>query len=90
MRRKWSAEFKSKVAIEAVREQKTLNEIAKENETHPIQVGKWKKELLEHAKDLYVDKRKKERKETPSEEDLQRKIGQLTMENDWLKKKLGL
>jgi transposase len=85
-----SAEQKSKIAIEAVKDQKTINEIAKEYEVHPVQVSKWKKELTEQAKEIFKDKRQKEKKEAITEEDLQKKIGQLTMENDWLKKKLGL
>lgn len=91
MKQNRSAEFKCRVALEALKEDRPLNEIAKEYEVHPLQVGKWKKYLLEHSKVLFTDKRRKEKKENrDTEEALQRKVGQLTMEVEWLKKKLGL
>jgi transposase-like protein len=91
MKQNRSAEFKCRVALEALKEDRPLNEIAKEYEIHPLQVGKWKKQLREKAKGLFVDKRRKEKKENRNaEEALQRKVGQLTMEVEWLKKKLSL
>ena len=91
MRQNRSAEFKCKVAMEALKEKRALNEIAKEYGIHPLQVGQWKKQLLEHAKGIFADKRKKEKKEEQiaTEEDLQKKVGQLTMEVGWLKKNWG-
>lgn len=89
-RNRRSSEQKGKIALEALKDQKSINEIAKENNVHPVQVSKWKKELIENAKDIFQDKRRKEQKGATTEEDLQKKVGQLTMENDWLKKKLGL
>jgi len=91
MRQKRSAEFKSKVAIEALKEERTLNEIGSSYEVHPLQVGQWKRHLQDHAKEVFEDKRCKSKKEAhnATEEQLQRKIGQLTMEIEWLKKKLG-
>lgn len=84
-----SPAFKKKVALEAIREERSLNEIAQAYEVHPVQVCKWKKELLEGADVIFERKRKK-----ADEEDkivaLERKVGQLAVENDWLKKKLGL
>ena len=91
MKQKRGAKFKCKVALEALKENRTLNEIAKDYGIHPIQVGRWKKELIEKSKDLFVDKRrKKKNQEQITEEASQRKIGQLTMEIEWLKKKLGI
>lgn len=92
MRQNRSAEFKCKVALEAIKEERTLNEVAKEYGVHPLQAGQWKKQLLEHAKEIFADRRKKERKgeQIATEEDLQKKVGQLTMEVGWLKKKLGI
>jgi putative transposase len=91
MKQNRSSEFKCRVALEALKEDRPLNEIAREYEVHPIQVGKWKKQLLEQGKELFADKRRKEKKENcVKEEALQRKVGQLTMEVEWLKKKLGL
>ncbi len=52
-----SANFKAKVALEAVRETKTLNEIGQEYGVHPVQVSHWKKALLEKASELFAGKR---------------------------------
>lgn len=92
-RRHFSPEFKKKIAIEAIREQRTINEIAHAYEVHPIQVRKWKKELLDRATLIFEDPRKRDKnlqKQENQEAVLQQKVGQLTMENDWLKKKLNL
>ena len=63
MKQKRSAEFKSKVAFEALKENHTLNEIGSEFKVHPLQVGKWKKQLQEEAKEFFADKRVKKRKD---------------------------
>jgi putative transposase len=90
MQRKiFTAEFKSKVALEAIKEQKTINVIAAEFQVYPNQVSTWKKELLEGINGVFSDKRAKENKK---EEDvvpqLYQQIGQLKVELDWLKKKI--
>ncbi len=87
-RRKHSAEFKARVAFEAIQGLKTQSEIAKEFEIHPIMVGKWKNELLHRMPELFESKstRKKEIGDKDKEH-LQRKVGQLTMEVDFLEKK---
>ncbi len=88
-----SAAFKRKVAIEALREQKTVNQIAKEFDVHPVQVSQWKKELLNGAESVFETKKNHARlqKEVAAEKAaLQQKVGQLTIEIDWLKKKLNL
>jgi transposase len=83
--------FKKRVALEALREEKTIEEIAKEHSLNRVQVSQWKKELLDGAESIFVSKRK-EKKILAQHDDvtaaLERKIGQLTIENDWLKKKL--
>lgn len=84
-----SAAFKKKVALEALREDKTLNEIASKYGVHPIQVSKWKKELIDRAESLFEGKRGRRHEEAISREDLERKIGQLSIELDFLKKTLG-
>lgn len=92
-RRILSPELKKKIAIEALREQRTANEIANAYEIHPAQVRKWKKELLDGAISIFEDPRKSKRKLKDQEQQeaiLQQKIGQLTVEIDWLKKKLNL
>ena len=91
-RKKHSATFKAKVAIEALQERETLSEIARKYELHPNQISRWKSEFLERAPELF----QKEFKEKHSDVDVEKfyaKIGQLEMERDYLRKnlkKLGL
>jgi putative transposase len=90
-RKSFTAEFKSKVALEALKEQKTINQIATEYGVFPNQVCTWKKELLEGIGTIFSDKRKKEC--SPKEDivpQLYQQIGQLKVEVDWLKKKSGI
>lgn len=89
-RRRFSASFKSKVAIEAARERATLAELAKKYELHPNQISQWKQQLLSTADVLFEEHsgREKEQQELLIEE-LYKKIGQYQIELDWLKKKSG-
>lgn len=90
-RQVFSGEFKAKVALEAIRGAKTVNEIAQDFGVHPTQVGQWKKELLEQAGSLFEAKRgPKPVDESASPERLYSEIGRLKMELDWLKKKSGI
>jgi len=87
-RRKHSAEFKATVALEALKGMNTVSEIAAKYEVHPVQVGNWKKELLERVPEIF--ERKNAARDKGSErlrEQLEKKVGQLTMEVDWLEKK---
>jgi len=87
-RRKHAAEFKARVVLEAIRGLKTVSEIAAEYEIHPVMVSNWKKELLANVPELFDDKKAKTDKQSDREtEQLQRKIGQLTMEVEFLEKK---
>jgi transposase len=89
-RKVYSAEFKAKVGLEAVRGVKTINEIAQQHGVHPVMVGQWKKEILGRAGALFDTKRgPKPVDESASEDRLYGEIGRLKMELDWLKKKLG-
>jgi transposase-like protein len=82
---------KAKVALEAVKGTKTINEIAQEHGVHPTQVNQWKKELLENVGSLFEGKRGAKPNNPESDtERLYAKIGQLNMELDWLKKKSGI
>lgn len=90
-RRNFSSAFKAKVAIEAIKAEKTINEIASIYEVHPNQVGKWKKQALAKLPEAMKDGRSKDvRDKKPIDSDrLHRKIGQQAVEIDFLKKKLN-
>ena len=90
-RKNYSARFKSKVALEAVKGQKTLSELASKYEVHPNQIGKWKQQLLDQISDIFVDRRRRKSDDDEKlKEQLYQQIGQLKVENDLLKKKAGL
>ena len=85
-----TAIFKQKIAIEALKGDRTINEIAKEYGVHPVQVSQWKKELIEGADILFGKRKKKDGAAEIEKVALERKVGQLVVEIDWLKKKLGI
>ena len=77
-RKRYSAEFKAKAALEVVKAQRSLNELASEYEVHPNQLMQWKRQLLESLPLLFADKRNKEEKEQAVREaELYQQIGQL-------------
>ena len=91
-RRSFSAEFKAKIVLEVLRGEKELSVIASENEIAPNQIRNWKAEFLKNAAAAFDDKRvedlKADMKEKERETDsLYKKVGQLTTQVDWLKKK---
>lgn len=89
-RKSFSKAFKAKVAIEAIRGEKTINEIASIYEVHPTQIAQWKKLALENMPEVMGDGRSKEVRgqHEMDEEKLHQKIGQQAIEIDFLKKKL--
>jgi len=90
-RKQYDARFKATVALEAVKEQQTIAQIASAYGVHPNQVGQWKKQLLSELPQLFSDSRKKEtRNNEQLTGSLYQQIGQLKVELDWLKKKAGL
>ena len=90
-RNQYSAEFKTKVVLEILSEQLTVNQIAAKYAVSPVVLSRWKKEFLERASDVFkkgpteAEKELEQSKEHVA--DLERKVGQLTYEVDWLKKK---
>lgn len=90
-RRKFSAEFKTKVVLEALKERSTVEEIARKYEVHPTQINTWKKDFLSKAALVFESEQKpsedKEQKEAAIEK-LYAQIGQQKVEIDFLKKKL--
>ena len=86
-RRKFSGAFKAKVAIEALKERETLAELSKRFEVHPNMISKWKQEFLEKSAEIF-DKKSDSETEVDADK-LYSKIGQLEMENDFLKKSLN-
>ena len=87
-RRQFTADFKAKVALEALRETNTIHEISKRHQVHPSQVTDWKKALLSSAVDVFRSKGSKSEEKLivkRKEDRLYRQIGQLQMDVDFLK-----
>ena len=86
-RRKFSTKFKSRVALEAVKERESLAELAKRFDLHPNQISVWKREFMEGAQNAFAMKSPSEECTVDTEKFYQR-IGELEMEKEFLKKKL--
>lgn len=86
-RRKFTSAFKAQVAIEALKERETLAELSKRYEVHANMISKWKQEFLEKSAGVFDQKSDEETGVDP--EKLYAKIGQLEVENDFLKKSLN-
>jgi transposase len=89
MRKRFDKEFMAKVALEGIKEEKTIAEISSQYEVHRTQIAKWRKRALEGMVEIFQVKAGKERgdKEQVIDE-LYRQIGQQKVENEWLKKKI--
>ncbi len=89
-RRRFTAAFKTKVVLEALKERESIQELAVRFELHPNQISVWKREFLDNADKAFAgDDSDEDRKAMEKEkEDLYKQIGRLSMENEWLKKKV--
>ena len=88
-RKRYSAEIKARVALEAIKGQKTANEIASEYGVHPTQIAQWKKQALDELPHLFASAGSREKTDEALIAALYQEIGQLKVELDWLKKKVG-
>lgn len=89
-RRQFNAKFKFQVALEALKELKTINEIASHYEVHPTQVKQWKKQLQAEGAAVFNEQAAKQQQaQAGMEANLYEQIGRLKMEVDWLKKKVA-
>ncbi len=91
-RKQYSAQFKAKIAIEAISGEKTVPELASQYELHPTVINNWKRQLQSEASKVFeTGKGKKEKDESESQaqvDELYRQIGQLKVEKDFLSKSL--
>ncbi len=86
-RRRFSSEFKAKVVIEALRERMTAQQLAEKHKIHPQQIAKWKREFLSGASTVFDRGSSSAKSEEEKERDkLLKVIGELKVENDFLKK----
>ena len=89
-RRKFTSEFKAKVCIEAIKEQQTIEALAKKFDLHPTQINTWKKEFLSHSAAVFENENKAGAASGQEQliQALYAQIGELKVANDFLKKKL--
>lgn len=90
MRKKFEPAYKAKVALESLRGEKTMAQLSSEYEVHVNQIGQWRQELIKRSADLFSNPNTGASKRQEELTDkLHRTIGELKVENDWLKKKLS-
>jgi transposase-like protein len=90
-RKQYSAEFKARVALEALKGLKTVNELASTYGVHPTQIAHWKHRLQQEMAEIFsVRRAKREQEQDALQARLYQQIGQLKVELDWVKKTAGL
>ena len=90
-RQRYSATLKARVAVEAIRGEKTLNQLGSQYRVHPVQIGHWRRAALEHLEEIFMDGRTRKARDSEVDRDgLYEQIGRLKMELEWLKKKAGM
>jgi len=88
-RRKHAPAFKAKVALAALKGDKTLAELAQQYDLHPTQINEWKRQLNGNAEAVFGASEKQQKSHEGEVKELYAKVGQLTLENDFLSKALG-
>lgn len=89
-RKRHTASFKAKVALEAAKQTRTAAELAKAFQVHPVQISQWKKQLLDGVESLFRDGRRRDRDDHEAvQAELYERIGRLNMEVEWLKKSVA-
>ena len=89
-RKVYPKELRARVALEAIKENKTVAQISSEYEVHSNMVSKWKKHLQDNIADIFIRKNEKDPDAEQQIDNLYKEIGRMQVENGWLKKKLGL
>ena len=89
-KRKFSKEFKARVAMAALKEDKTMAELSAQFDVHPNMIGRWAKQVKQQLPEIFANKQEKQLVKDKLIEELYQRIGQLSMEGEWLKKKLKL
>ena len=90
-RRRFSSDFKFRVALEAAKGQQTLRELSSQYSVHPNQISQWKRQLLENGADVFNQNgASKDRDQEAVQTELYEQIGRLKMELEWIKKKSSL
>jgi len=91
IRKNYDSNFKARVVLEALKNQRTIAEIASEYGVHANQITKWKRLVLDELPSIFSDKHERIQKDSETiQAELYRQIGQLKVEMDWLKKKAGI
>ena len=89
-RKRHSASFKARVALEAAKQTRTIAELARTYQVHPVQISQWKKQLLDGVESLFRDGRRRESdRDRADQAELYERIGRLNMEVEWLKKSVA-
>ena len=90
-RKRYSAKFKARVAVEAIRGEKTLSQLGAQFQVHPVQIAQWRKAALKQLQESFVDGRARKAGDGEFDaEALYEQIGRLKMELEWVKKKASL
>lgn len=90
-RKRYDSRFKARVVLEALKNDRTIAEVASEHGVHANQITKWKRVVLDELPGIFSTKRERDQQDNEAlQAELYRQIGQMKVELDWLKKKVGV